>query len=74
MKMNVIEVCIFTALLFGTSTATEIFYVLPDNSPSISCLPHQCATLNQYLLDNDDTLPVVSNVKYHLLPGEHYVS
>ena len=69
MKINVIEVCIFTALLFGTSTATEIFYVLPDNSPNISCLPHQCATFSQYLLDNDGTLPVTSNFEYHLLPG-----
>ena len=54
------------------STATEIFYVLPDDSSNISCPSHQCATFSQYFLDND-TLPVVSNVEYHLLPGEHYV-
>ena len=30
------------------------------------------ATFSQYFLDNGK-LPVVSNVEYHLLPGEHYV-
>ena len=59
-------------VLIGISTATEIFHVLPDNSPNISCPSHHCATFSQYFLDND-TLPVVSNVEYHLLPGEHYV-
>ena len=72
--MNVIEVCIFTALLFGTSTATEIFYVLPDTSPNISCLPHQCATFSQYLLDDDGTLPITSNVEYHLLATRRALS
>ena len=71
MKMNVIEVCLFTAVLIRTSTATEIFYILPNNSPKISCQPHQCATFSQYLLDNNGTLPVTSNVEYYLLPGEH---
>ena len=74
MKMNVIEVCIFTAVLIRISTASDIFYVLPNNSRNISCHPHQCATLNQYLLDNNGTLPVTSNVEYHLLPGEHYLN
>ena len=69
--MNFIEVYILVALLVGTSTANEIFYVLPDNSPNISCPPHHCATFSQYLLDNDGTLPVTSNVEYHLLSGEH---
>ena len=71
MQMNFIEVYILVALLIGTSTANEIFYVLPDNSPNISCPPHHCATFSQYLLDNDGTLPVTSNVVYHLLSGEH---
>ena len=31
-----------------------------------------CATLSQCLLDNG-TLPVVSNVEYHFLPGDHHV-
>ena len=73
MKMNLVKVCTLVAVLVGISTAaTEIFYVLPDNSPNISCPFHQCATFSQYFLDND-TLPVVSNVEYHLLPGQHYV-
>ena len=50
--------------------STEILYVVPDNSTNtVSCL---YATLSQYLLDNG-TLPVVSNVEYHFLPGEHHV-
>ena len=70
--MNFIKVKILVHVLIWISTATEIFYVLPDNSPNISCPSHQCATFSQYFLDND-TLPVVSNVEYHLLPGEHHV-
>ena len=55
------------------STATEILYVVPDNSTdAVSCPSQPCATLSQYLLDNG-TLPVVSNVEYYFLPGEHYV-
>ena len=54
-------------------SATEILYVLPDNSTSaVSCPSQPCATLSQYVLDNG-TLPVVSNVEYHFLPGEHHV-
>ena len=60
-----IQICI--------STASEILYVLPDNSTdAVSCPSQPCATLSQYLLDNG-TLPVVSNVEYHFLPGEHRV-
>ena len=56
------------------STAMQqVFYVLPDNSTSGSCLFQPCATLSQYLLDNNGSLPVVSNVAYHFLPGEHYI-
>ena len=55
------------------SIATQIFYVLPDDSTNVSCPSQPCATLSQYLLDNNDTLPVVSNVEYHFLPGEHHV-
>ena len=59
----VIQIC--------NSTATEILYVLPDNSTdAVSCPSQPCATLSQYL---NDTLPVVSNVEYHFLPGEHHV-
>ena len=56
------------------STATQqVFYVLPDNSTNASCLFQSCATLSQYLLDNNGSLPVVSNVAYRFLPGEHLV-
>ena len=55
-----------------SSTATEILYVSPDNSTNASCPSQPCATLSQYLLD-DSTLPAVSNVEYHFLPGEHHV-
>ena len=55
------------------STTTEVLYVLPDNSTdAVNCPSQPCATLSQYLLDNG-TLPVVSNVEYHFLPGEHHV-
>ena len=74
MQMNLIEIYISVLVLIGISTATEVFYVLPDNSPNLSCPSHQCATFSQYFLDNNDTLPVVSNVEYHLLPGEHHIA
>ena len=54
-------------------TATGVFYVLPDNPCNVSCPSQPCATLSQYLLDNNGTLPVVSNVEYHFLPGEHHL-
>ena len=67
---------VHTILLFiqiWNSAATEILYVLSDNSTdAVSCPSQPCATLSQYLLDNG-TLPVVSNVEYHFLPGEHHV-
>ena len=72
MQMNLIDVFILTAVLVEISLATEIFYVLPDNSPNISCPSLHCATISQYFLDNG-TIPVVSNVEYRLLPGEHYI-
>jgi len=52
--------------------AIKVWYVIPDNSTNASCPSQPCATLSQYLLDNG-TLPVVSNVEYHFLPGEHHV-
>ena len=55
------------------SATMEVLYVLPDNSTdAVSCPSQPCATLSQYLLDNG-TLPVVSNVEFHFLPGEHHV-
>ena len=54
-------------------TASEIFYVLSDDSTNITCSSqNNCGTLSQYLLDND-TLPVMDNVEYHFLPGEYYI-
>jgi len=53
-------------------TATKVLYVSPDNSTNVNCPSQPCAILSQYLLDNG-TLPVVSNVEYHFLPGEHHV-
>ena len=61
------------AIKIWISTATELLYVSPDNSINfVSCPSQPCATLSQYMLDNG-TLPVVSNVEYHFLPGEHHV-
>ena len=54
------------------STASKILYVWPDNSANTSCLPQPCVTLSQHILD-DGTLPDVTNVEYHFLPGEHQV-
>ena len=64
---------LFVATQIWLSTATEILHVLPDHSTNaVSCPSQPCATLSQYVLDNG-TLPVVSNVEYHFLPGEHHV-
>jgi len=53
--------------------ASEIFYVLPDDSTNISCSSQPCDTLNQYL-SNNSALPAVSNVEYHFLPGEYNIN
>ena len=55
-----------------TCTATKILYVLPDNVSDVNCPSQPCATLGQYLLDNG-SLPVLSDVEYYFLPGEHHV-
>ena len=72
--MSILVLSIFLATIeIYISTATEILYVLPDNSTNaVSCPSQTCATLSQYVLD-DGTLPVESNVEYHFLPGEHHV-
>ena len=54
--------------------AAEILHVLPNNPTNVSCPSQPCATLSQYLLDNNGTLPVASNVEYHFLPGEHHIN
>ena len=61
-------------LIISMSTNThQLFYVLPDNSTQAHCPFQPCATLSQYLLDNNGSLPVMSNVEYRFLPGEHHV-
>ena len=59
--------------MISKCTATDVLYVLPNNSTNVSCPSQPCATLSQYLLDNG-TLPIMSNVEYHFLSGEHHVS
>ena len=58
--------------VISTCTATKILYILPDNVSDVNCPSQPCATLGQYLLDNG-SLPVLSNVEYYFLPGEHHV-
>ena len=58
--------------MISTCTATRILYVLPDNVSDVNCPSQPCATLGRYLLDNG-SLPVLSNVEYHFLPGQHHV-
>ena len=68
------QMLLLTVILISTSIGIkEVFYVSPDNSTNTSCSFQPCATLSQYLLDNNGSLPVVSNVEYHFLPGEHHV-
>ena len=63
---------IFIVHVMSTCTATKILYVLPDNVSDVNCPSQPCATLGQYLMDNG-SLPVLSNVDYYFLPGEHRV-
>ena len=64
---------IFILPVISTCTATKVLYVLPDNVSDVNCPSQPCVTLGQYLLDNDGSLPVVSDVEYRFLPGEHHV-
>jgi len=71
--MEWLQVFTIVAIQICISAANEILYVLPnDNSTNDSCPSQPCAKFSQYLLDNG-TLSVISNVKYHFLPGEHHV-
>ena len=67
--------CWFLSITYmiSTCTATEILYVLPDNVSDVNCPSQPCATLGQYLLDNG-SLPVLSDVEYHFLPGEYHIN
>ena len=58
--------------VISTFAAAEILYVLPDNVSDANCPSQPCGTLDQYLLNNG-SLPVLSNVEYYFLPGEHHV-
>ena len=73
--MNAIKMDKFIQVVILTITISisthQVFYVLPDNPINTNCPSQPCATLSQYLYN--DTLPVVSNVEYHFLPGEHRV-
>ena len=62
----------FITHIISTCTAARILYVLPDNVSDLNCPSRPCATLGRYLLDNG-SLPVLSNVEYHFLSGEHHV-
>ena len=66
-------ILIATIVLTVSRAAEQIFCVSPDISIDANCSFQPCATLSQYLLDNNGSLPVVSNVEYHFLPGEHHV-
>ena len=71
MNYLVIVVCIVHVV--STCMATKILYVLPDNVSDVNCPSQPCTTLDQYLLDNG-SLPVLSDVEYYFLPGEHHVN
>ena len=50
------------------------YFMLTRYSPSkASCSFQPCVTLNQHLLDDNGSMPVVSNFEYYILPGEHHV-
>ena len=72
MKMKWFQLFSLLAMQLSISVSTRIIYVIPGNSTNTSCSFQPCATLSEYLLDNG-TLPVVSNVQYYFLPGEHHV-
>ena len=59
---------ILTQTLVVCTSASDVLYILPDYPPNTSCPSQPCATLSQYFLDYNGTLPVVSNVEYRLLP------
>ena len=72
--MKCLVLLVFTMVEIYVSATTEVLYVLPDNSTdAVSCPSQPCATLSQYYSLDNGTLPVVSNVEYHFLPGEHHV-
>ena len=73
MYMHVILYFIYTVHVIYTCTATELVYVLPDSVSDVNCPSQPCAALGQHLLDNG-SLPVLSDVEYYFLPGEHHIT
>ena len=73
LQMNHWFISIVHVHVISTCVATKILYVLPDNVSNINCPSQPCATLSQYLLENG-SLPVVSDVEYYFLPGEHHIN
>ena len=68
------QVILLTIMFFSKSMSIkQVFYVSPDNSTNASCTFQPCATLSEYLTDNNGSLPVVSNVEYYFLPGDHHL-
>jgi len=55
------------------SSQPQHYYVIPDNISPAHCPSQPCATLSQYLQKNS-ALSFVSDVEYHFLPGEHFVT
>ena len=66
-------IAVWSAWINLSILADDILCILPDYPSNVSCPCQPCATLSQYLAAYNGTLPVVSNVKYNLIPGEHLV-
>ena len=73
--MFLLTITMFLGLTVEFQAAdVKVLYVLPNNLSNDSCPSQPCATLSRYLLDNNGAFPVVSNVEYHFLPGEHLLT
>ena len=55
-KVDVLDVLLLVAIQVWLTNATQLFHVLPDDPTNVSCPSQPCATLSQYLLDNNGTL------------------
>ena len=58
--------------MISACIATKTLYVVPDSEDDVNCPSQPCATFHQYFLDNG-SVPVISDVQYYFLPGEHNV-
>ena len=70
--INMICWYLYIVHVISTCTAAKTLFILPDNVSDVNCPSQPCAPLSQYLLDNG-SLPVLSNVIYHFLPGQHSI-